>query len=73
MPVHCESWLAERGAAWHFPAFNVALGSSYFQRLLVALPHLAAAVSQVPSFAAYLPYLPATTDQVSREEGQAAV
>jgi hypothetical protein len=58
MPVPHESWLAQWSAAWQFPAFTIVLGSSYFQRLLVALPHLALAVRQVPSFAAYCPYLP---------------
>jgi hypothetical protein len=41
------------GVLWQFPAYAVALGSSYFQRLLVALPHLAAAVRCVPSLHGY--------------------
>jgi hypothetical protein len=65
MPVAHDSWLAQWGAAWQFPAFTIVLGSSYFQRLLVALPHLAEAVRQIPSFAPYCPYLPSQIHQVS--------
>ena len=59
MPVENGSFLNQVGARWMFPAFTITLGSSYFQRLLAALPHLAAAVRKVPSFGAYCPYLPA--------------
>jgi hypothetical protein len=66
MPVLPASWLAQWGAAWQFPAFTIVLGSSYFQRLLVALPHLADAVRQLPSFAPYWPYMPAQNSKVSQ-------
>lgn len=50
-PVHPESIEFKMGAMWHFPAFAVALGSSYFQRLLVEMPHLTRAACQCPAFA----------------------
>jgi hypothetical protein len=64
MPVEDGSFLNQVGARWMFPAFTITLGSSYFQRLLAALPHLAEAVRKVPSFGAYCPYLP-VSGQVS--------
>jgi hypothetical protein len=66
MPVLADSWLAQWSAAWQFPAFTIVLGSSYFQRLLVALPHLAEAVRQIPSFAPYWPYIPAQNSKVKQ-------
>jgi hypothetical protein len=51
VPEHSVMW--RMGVLWQFPAYAVALGSSYFQRLLVALPHLAAAVRCVPSLRSY--------------------
>ncbi len=36
MPVSTDSQLFQLAATWQFPAFTIALGSSYFQRLLQA-------------------------------------
>jgi hypothetical protein len=41
------------GVMWQFPAFAVALGASYFRRLLAAKPHLALAARRCPAFGAY--------------------
>jgi hypothetical protein len=50
-PVHPESVEFHLGVMWGFPAFAVALGCCYFQRLLAAMPHLAAAAARCPPFA----------------------
>jgi hypothetical protein len=55
--VRAESLEFELGASWHFPAFSVALGCSYFQRLLARLPHLADAARRFPALAAACPPL----------------
>ncbi|KAI8462800.1 MAG: hypothetical protein J3K34DRAFT_498165 [Monoraphidium minutum] len=58
-PVAPDSPEFAMAAAWQLPAFAVALGSSYFQRLLAALPHLAGAAAQLPEFARLLePHTP---------------
>lgn len=51
-PVSPHSFEARVGALWGFPAFTIALGSSYFRRLLAALPRLRAVAAGVPSLAA---------------------
>jgi hypothetical protein len=48
-PVDPSSFEFQVGAAWRFPAFAIALGCSYFQRLLRALPHLASAAARCPA------------------------
>ena len=58
-PVAPDSLEFQLGAAWHFPPFAVALGASYFQRLLAALPALAAAARRCPALAALAPPLAA--------------
>ncbi len=42
------------GVHWGFSAFALALGSSYFQRLLEGIPLLSSAARAVPAFAPYL-------------------
>jgi hypothetical protein len=54
-PVAADSLEFQLAAAWQFPAFAVALGCSYFRRLLAAMPHLAAAARRCPALAAYSP------------------
>ena len=54
-PVAPDSFEFALSAEWGFPPFAVALGSSYFQRLLAALPQLAAAAARCPSLARYCP------------------
>ncbi|KAI8472503.1 MAG: hypothetical protein J3K34DRAFT_503504 [Monoraphidium minutum] len=58
-----ESVEFQMGVTWRFPSFAVALGSSYFQRLLAALPHLAAAARRVPAFATLCAGLPGAGQQ----------
>lgn len=58
-PVGAESMEFQMGVAWQFPAFSIALGCSYFQRLLCAMPHLAAAARRCPAFAQACRALPA--------------
>jgi hypothetical protein len=57
MPVSIDSMLYYNGIHWGFSAFALALGSSYFQRLLEHTPALNAAVRQAPPFAAYIAYM----------------
>jgi hypothetical protein len=54
LPVEPGGALHRMAAAWHFPAFAVALGDSYFQRLLAAMPHLAAGAARLPAFSRYI-------------------
>jgi hypothetical protein len=58
LPVLGDSLEFYLGAVWGFPAFAIALGCSYFQRLLSALPHLASAAARCPAFAPYCCALP---------------
>ncbi|KAF8059153.1 hypothetical protein HT031_005325 [Scenedesmus sp. PABB004] len=63
MPVDLRSFYAAVAARWAFPAFPIALGSSYFQRLLVRLPQVAAAALACPE---YEPYCAATLPKQAR-------
>lgn len=53
MPVEPDFFLWRAATAWSFPAYSTVLASSYFQRLLVALPHLAQAAATAPSLQGY--------------------
>ncbi|GIM07886.1 hypothetical protein Vretimale_11920, partial [Volvox reticuliferus] len=57
MPVHIDSMLYYNGVHWGFSAFALALGSSYFQRLVEITPTLNAAVRHAPPFVAYAAYM----------------
>lgn len=57
MPVLTDSFLFKAGAAWQFPAFVLCLGSSYLQRMLERLPHLASAALSCPGFEDYCAHL----------------
>ncbi|GLC74531.1 hypothetical protein PLESTF_001524100 [Pleodorina starrii] len=57
MPVSTDSMLFLNGVHWGFSAFALALGSSYFQRLVEITPTLNAAVRHAPPFAAYAAYM----------------
>ncbi|EFJ44061.1 hypothetical protein VOLCADRAFT_95762 [Volvox carteri f. nagariensis] len=57
MPVSSDSMLYYNGVHWGFSAFALALGSSYFQRLVEITPTLNAAVRHAPPFAAYAAYM----------------
>lgn len=57
MPVSTDSMLYYNGVHWGFSAFALALGSSYFQRLVEITPTLNAAVRHAPPFAAYAAYM----------------
>ena len=48
MPVSSESFVFQLGSSWGFTAFTISLGSSYFQRLVCAIPQLEFAVRQNP-------------------------
>jgi hypothetical protein len=51
LPVPTDSLEFQMGVAWQFPSFAVALGRSYFQRLLRALPNLGRAAARCPALA----------------------
>ena len=48
LPVAHNSFVFQLGSAWGFTAFAIVLGSSYFQRLVCAIPQLEFAVRQNP-------------------------
>ncbi|KAL6747778.1 hypothetical protein V8C86DRAFT_2898530 [Haematococcus lacustris] len=64
LPVPLESKLFQLGSRFGFTAFSIALGSSYFQRLVATMPHLEYAVRcSGPAYAYYLDCLPLCSDR----------
>ncbi|GFH15619.1 uncharacterized protein HaLaN_11873 [Haematococcus lacustris] len=64
LPVPLESKLFQLGSRFGFTAFTIALGSSYFQRLVATMPHLEYAVRcSGPAYAYYLDCLPLCSDR----------
>ncbi|KXZ53170.1 hypothetical protein GPECTOR_7g1062 [Gonium pectorale] len=53
LPLSVNSVLFYNGVHWGFSAFALALGSSYFQRLIEMTPTLSVAVYHSPQFCAY--------------------
>ncbi|PNH10991.1 hypothetical protein TSOC_002206 [Tetrabaena socialis] len=80
MPVSTDSILYATGTTWGFSAFALALGSSYFQRLIEAIPLLNATVRHAPAYAPYICYMrggrdeggvPQPKEQVDAEQARA--
>ncbi|KAF8059657.1 hypothetical protein HT031_005065 [Scenedesmus sp. PABB004] len=69
-PVRTDGFLFKAGAAWQFPAFVIALGCSYLQRMLARLPQLADAAAACPGFEEYAPPPPPPAHRL-REPGRA--
>jgi hypothetical protein len=69
VPVESEFFLWRAATAWSFPAYATVLASSYFQRLLVALPQLAQAATTLPSLQGYCSSTACTTSSSSGGDG----
>ncbi|KAG2487628.1 hypothetical protein HYH03_013767 [Edaphochlamys debaryana] len=72
MPLRSDSMLFATGVHWGFSAFALALGSSYFQRLLEITPMLKAAVRHAPHLAPYLDFAADAAEQRQQQQQQGA-